>query len=262
MQGGDEVDLHADDTIDEALTEISNKNNNNTIVDETSMAVPTEGDGGVVSGTNVAATVDESKKSERKRKRERQRRSDLANAFEELSTLVIQIDPEDNINDPQSTTTTLTDIDGMAVPSSALAPSASMREHAGGGGGASSSGSNTRRGAHRRKSSMGETDAAAAAELDGSGMTRLDLIGRTTMLLRRLQRENMDLRRRLDEYKKGRTTGGGNSDGNMMGMGGHHHDDMVCSLEMYQMYYSNRIRYADSVLTPVRCFVFLSVSLL
>ena len=169
------------------------------------MAAPTEGD--VVSSTNVAVTADESKKSERKRKRERQRRSDLASAFEELSTLVIQIDPDDN--DPQSSST-LTDTDGIAIPSSAGA--------AAGGGGSKK--------VQRRKSGG---EAEASGDLDGSGMTRLDLIGRTTMLLRRLQRENSDLRRRFDDYKKGRMSGGGNSSMNMMGMGGQN-DDMVCSL--------------------------------
>ena len=38
---------------------------------------------------------DETKKSERKRQRERQRRYDIANAFDELSSLLSQIDPED-----------------------------------------------------------------------------------------------------------------------------------------------------------------------
>ena len=166
------------------------------------MAAPTEGD--VVSSTNVAVTADESKKSERKRKRERQRRSDLASAFEELSTLVIQIDPDDN--DPQSSST-LTDTDGIAIPSSAGAAGGSKKV--------------------QRRKSGGEAE--ASGDLDGSGMTRLDLIGRTTMLLRRLQRENSDLRRRFDDYKKGRMSGGGNSSMNMMGMGGQN-DDMVCSL--------------------------------
>jgi hypothetical protein len=82
-----------------------------------------------------------------------------------------------------------------------------------------------RKGPTRRKSSG---DAETSADLDGSGMTRLDLIGRTTMLLRRLQRENVDLRRRLEDYKKGRTGGSGSSSsGNVMAMGGHN-DDMVC----------------------------------
>jgi hypothetical protein len=38
---------------------------------------------------------DDSKKSERKRQRERQRRSDLATAFDELASLVGQIDPDE-----------------------------------------------------------------------------------------------------------------------------------------------------------------------
>lgn len=40
------------------------------------------------------------KKSERKRQRERQRRSDLSNAFDELSSLLSQIDPDDSDNAP------------------------------------------------------------------------------------------------------------------------------------------------------------------
>jgi Helix-loop-helix DNA-binding domain len=99
--------------------------------------------------------VDDSKKSERKRKRERQRRSDLANAFDELSALVAQIDPDD-------------------------------------------SDTGTRK--KRRKSGVGEPE-VAAADPDNSSMTRLDLIGRTTTVLRRLQRENADLRRRLEEQQ-------------------------------------------------------------
>jgi Helix-loop-helix DNA-binding domain len=86
-------------------------------------------------------------KSERKRTRERQRRSDLASAFEELATLVAQIDPEEEDGDTRG-----------------------------------------KRG--RRKSDDPP---------DVDSMTRLDLIGRTTGVLRRLQRENADLRRRIED---------------------------------------------------------------
>jgi Helix-loop-helix DNA-binding domain len=208
MEGGDEVDINTN-IIDASSTSMG-KNN----IDDR-MAAPT--DGVVVDNANAAVPADESKKSERKRKRERQRRSDLANAFEELSTLVIQIDPDDN--DPQSTT--LTNADGIAIPSSTISAPASIREHG-------ALGASNKR-VQRRKSSGEVESAAAQADLDGSGMTRLDLIGRTTMLLRRLQRENIDLRRRVDDYKKGRTSGSGSSGNNMMGMGGHN-DDMVCLL--------------------------------
>lgn len=97
-------------------------------------------------------------KSERKRKRERQRRSDLASAFEELATLVAQIDPDEEGLDQ---------------------------------GGDSS----------HRSGKRGRRKADDPPDVDS--MTRLDLIGRTTGVLRRLQRENADLRRRLED--KGRT---------------------------------------------------------
>ena len=211
MEDGDEADINTN-TIDDSSTAIVK----NSIEDR--MAAPTEG-GVVTITTNAAATADESKKSERKRKRERQRRSDLANAFEELSSLVVQIDPDDN-NDPPSTS--LTDSDGIAMPSSTISTSAaSIRELGGMGGGvvgsSSTSASASIKRVPRRKSGAEEAD------LDGSGMTRLDLINRTTMLLRRLQRDNMDLRRRFDDYKKTGHTGAG---GSMMGVGGHS-DDMV-----------------------------------
>lgn len=111
----------------------------------------------------LGVVVDDTKKSERKRKRERQRRSDLANAFDELSALVSQIDPDEQSD------------------------SATQRKR-------------------RRKSGESEdaaaaVAAAAAADLDNSSMTRLDLIGRTSTVLRRLQRENADLRRRLEEQQ-------------------------------------------------------------
>jgi len=108
--------------------------------------------------------ADDSRKSERKRQRERQRRSDLASAFDELSTLLTQIE----------------------TPSSG--------ELAGGG----SEDSSARR--RRRRSGTGDDME------DSAGMTRLDLIGRTVGVLRRLLHENADLRRRLME-------GGGGGDG-------------------------------------------------
>lgn len=97
--------------------------------------------------------VDDSKKSERKRQRERQRRSDIANAFEELSSLLSQIDPDESEN------------------------ASSKRK--------------------RRKS--GEP---VESDVDASGMTRLDLIGRTAEVLRKLQRENDELRRKLEENRR------------------------------------------------------------
>jgi len=107
--------------------------------------------------------ADDSRKSERKRQRERQRRSDLASAFDELSTLLTQIE----------------------TPSGELA------------GGGSEDSSARRR---RRRSGTGDDME------DSAGMTRLDLIGRTVGVLRRLLHENADLRRRLME-------GGGGGDG-------------------------------------------------
>lgn len=65
----------------------------------------------------------------------------------------------------------------------------------GGGEGGSESGENKRR---RRRSSMSGGQDDAPLE-DSAGMTRLDLIGRTIGVLRRLQQENADLRTRLME---------------------------------------------------------------
>ena len=100
---------------------------------------------------------DESKKAERKRERERRRRAENAQAFEELSAIVAEIDPEG----------------GGGSPVEAPAPA--------------------RR--RRRKSLAGGLDDAFD---DTSGMTRLDLINRTTLLLKRLQQENTELRRRFE----------------------------------------------------------------
>jgi hypothetical protein len=104
---------------------------------------------------------DESKKSERKRQRERQRRSDLANAFDELSSLLADIEPDD-----------------------------------------SDSGSNRRR---RRKSEGGAISTADLDQAaDNSGMTRLDLIGRSVEALRRLHGENTELKRVVEQQREGR----------------------------------------------------------
>ena len=94
--------------------------------------------------------IDDTKKSERKRQRERQRRSDIASAFEELSSLLSQIDPEE-----------------------------------------SDANANNK----RRRRKPGEP---AEADVDGSGMTRLDLISRTAEVLRKLQRENAELKQQLE----------------------------------------------------------------
>jgi hypothetical protein len=40
------------------------------------------------------------KRSERKRQREKQRRSDLSNAFDELSAFIVQVEPESGDQDP------------------------------------------------------------------------------------------------------------------------------------------------------------------
>jgi Helix-loop-helix DNA-binding domain len=96
--------------------------------------------------------ADDSKKSERKRQREKQRRSDIASAFDELSSLLSQIDPDES----------------EAVPN------------------------------RRRRRKPGDV---AEPETDASGLTRLDLIGRTAEVLRKLQRENTELRKRLEEQQ-------------------------------------------------------------
>ena len=100
---------------------------------------------------------DETKKSERKRQRERQRRFDIANAFDELSSLLSQIDPEDDDTSPRS---------------------------------------------RRRRSSLGEDAAEAIEHPDTSqGHTRLDLIGRSVAALKRLHRENMELKSQLEQRR-------------------------------------------------------------
>ena len=117
-----------------------------------------------------AAGGEVSHKSERKRQRERQRRSALASAFEELTALLAQLEPD------SAASLTATGNDNMD------SSMASKRK--------------------RRKPS-------GAEDLeDSAGMTRLDLIGRTVGVLRRLQQENADLKRRLTES----AAGGGDSD--------------------------------------------------
>lgn len=96
------------------------------------------------------------KKSERKRQREKQRRSDLANAFDELGALMAKIEPED------------------------LDDSGNSRKR------------------KRGKS----TDSHDADQGDSSGMTRLDLIGRTIETIRRLHRENAELKHNLEEMRR------------------------------------------------------------
>lgn len=104
------------------------------------------------SGEDLDADIaggDESTKSERKRQRERQRRSDLANAFDELAAILSLIDPDES-------------------------DSLSTRQK-------------------RRKKSVGDaTDLDAG---DNAGSTRLDLIGKSVDVLRRLHSENMELKR-------------------------------------------------------------------
>lgn len=100
-------------------------------------------------------TESNSKKSERKRQREKQRRSDLANAFEELSSLLSRIEPEED------------DAGGKK---------------------------------RKRRSSVDGSNEADAA--DSSGMTRLDVIGRTIEILRRLHRENSELKQSLDQPRR------------------------------------------------------------
>lgn len=102
---------------------------------------------------------DDSKKSERKRQRERQRRYDLANAFDELASLLSEIE------------------DGSDA-------SAQHRR--------------------RRRKSQGGGDAADMDQSDSSGMTRLDLIGRSVEAMRKLHRENIELKRVVEQQREGR----------------------------------------------------------
>jgi hypothetical protein len=96
------------------------------------------------------------KKTERKRQREKQRRSDLANAFDELGVLVARLEPDD-------------EQDG----------SSAARK--------------------KRRKSENEVDQSGEA----SGMTRLDLIGRTIETIRRLHKENVDLKGDAAKSRKG-----------------------------------------------------------
>jgi len=105
-----------------------------------------------------------SKKSERKRQREKQRRSDLANAFDELASLLQRIEPED------------------------LDSSTASRRR-------------------RRRSATATSDDGNGDPTDTSGMTRLDLIGRTIEAMKRLHHENYDLRRSLEDQRNSGGTG-------------------------------------------------------
>jgi ferric-dicitrate binding protein FerR (iron transport regulator) len=117
------------------------------------------------------------KKSERKRQREKQRRTDLANAFEELIQLLQQVNPDEaEAANHQNTKKKRRRSSGDA----AGAGGAAGNNTAGGGGG-------------------GDFD--GTGEL--SGMTRLDVIGRTIDTLRRIHGENMNLRRAIE--KRGST---------------------------------------------------------
>ena len=115
-----------------------------------------------------AAGGESSHKSERKRQRERQRRSALAGAFDELTALLGQLEPDD----------------AASLPTEPPMDSSSSSKR-------------------KRRRSVGQEDLE-----DSAGMTRLDLIGRTVGVLRRLQKENSDLKRRLVES----ASGGGDSD--------------------------------------------------
>lgn len=101
--------------------------------------------GGAVAGSPIED--EESKKSERKRQRERQRRFDLANAFDELATLLAQVDPEQEMDSPG-----------------------------------------------RRRRRKGSMDMEAESS-EGTGTTRLDLIGRSIDYIRRLSDENEELKK-------------------------------------------------------------------
>lgn len=97
-------------------------------------------------------------KSERKRKRERQRRSDLANAFDELAMILSQIEPDE---------------------------SGSMASRQ-----------------KREKKPVGESIDLEAGNISGS--TRLDLISKSVDVLRKLHRENTELKRINERGGEGR----------------------------------------------------------
>jgi Helix-loop-helix DNA-binding domain len=213
----------------------------------------------------AAPTADDTKKSERKRKRERQRRSDLADAFDELSTLVTQMDPDNNnedhhhrdhdddaTNDGMGMTTTTTTTTGQPF----IIPSSTTTQN----GMSGTTGNSNKRGSRRKNIDSTDT-AATTADVDNSGMTRLDLIGRTTMILRRYQRENIDLRRRLDEYKRGSATGGGGGGAGAgarstmaSGLGGGYNDDTVNIYLQHSLHSCNFVSYdANSIHSPICC---------
>lgn len=105
-------------------------------------------------------------KTERKRQRERKRRSDLAEAFDELSALLSQF--EASAEQASSSSDCAASVTGRGDPF------------------------NSKR--RKRRSSFGGEESD-----EGTGMTRLDLIARTMGALQRLQQENLDLRRQLGE---------------------------------------------------------------
>lgn len=104
-------------------------------------------------GDDPESTV---KKSERKRQREKQRRSDLASAFDELSSLLAKAENEGQPDEGK-------------------------------------------RGGRKRRSSVG--DSSDVHSVEASGMTRLDIIGRTIETMRRLIQENSDLKNAVTAYR-------------------------------------------------------------
>lgn len=96
-------------------------------------------------------------KSERKRQREKQRRSDLANAFDELNSLLTRVDPEESETSQSKS--------------------------------------------RRRRKSVGDSSEADQPSAEASGLTRLDLIGRTIETIKKLHQENMELRQSLSSLK-------------------------------------------------------------
>ena len=106
------------------------------------------------------------RKSERKRQREKQRRSDLANAFDELASLLAKIEPGQG------------DVGAVA--------------------------SKKRR---RRSGDVADLDTSGE---QGSGLTRLDLIGRAIEALKKLHKENQELKQSADQ--QGYRARGGSDD--------------------------------------------------
>jgi hypothetical protein len=141
-------------------------------------------------------TGSQTKRTERKRQREKQRRSDLSGAFDELGTLLGDLESDVFRDVPSPTTDT-----------------------SGGSAGTGSGSVNTGPATLVRKRSMGESD--HNTDPDTGGMTRLDLILRAVSVLKALKSQNDSLRQSIASLQHHRTAHTGSN----IGSGGIRHPD-------------------------------------